>query len=1074
MRLPAFLAGRRNSAIVVGVLVIGCCAAVPAAAQGSSSSGLKNGGNAWQQGGRGDGLNRFVVSLASAVSPSTNGQSPTATTTPASTPQSTGGTDHLDLALLAHARAALGEGGSLDIDAQGRTVYVVGNRSMPVGVGAVQGNAPATADPAKELQALQEQPGIVSAQRLRDGTVLVATALTKADVEKLPNVAAASFSPSIPVAGAVAVPNDPYFNYDWHLRNTGWAQGQTATAGDDVDALDAWSITQGAGVVVADIDTGMDIHHEDLAASLWTNPNESCGTADTDGDGHAGDCHGWNFYRNNSDLENGGDDAHGTVTAGTIAAQINNGLGVSGLAPQAKIMVLVVGAGEVVDPNAAIQAVYYAVDHGANVINCSFGGGATAATISAWQAAIGYAQAHGVMLAIAAGNDSGNRDASPMYPANISNPAAVTVGASDANDAPASFSAYGKTTVALFAPGVLIATPSNDGGYVLESGTSLSAPLVAATLALEKSADPMATVAQLRARLLNNTTPVAKLAAMSSSGGILNAGAAVGAGPGVLHYRFGSFSAAQPGVAFAAKIGITGSAPAGTPELAVHLLTTYQNSTWAVSQTPITLDGSTLSTDDDGMVTFALTGSDFADGESYQPTLTLPAGTYALVAQIVVNGTPVGRPAAAVFTIGAASSGGGGSTGGSTGNDDTGAGSTGGGSTGTTPTDSGSSSGGADSAGDSTGNSSGGASGSSSAGGSTGGNTSDSTGSTGTHTGDSTGPTGGDGGGSSGSTGGSAGGGTGSTVGSTGTGSAGGSTGGPDTSGSTGGSDTSGSTGGSTGGSGAGSRSGGSTGENNSANQQFAGTDQFQITGLTPTVLTTSGGIEILTGRALPIDIRVLVGGTPAIVFGGNTSTTAVFLAPPMLPGSYDVAVYSQSKTTPTTLAQVLTYIANGTTGGAAGDSSGGSTGGNAGNSNGDTSGGSSGGAAGGGATTGSASTGGATTGDSSGNSTGNFTGGSTDGSTGGSTGDSTGGSTGGNTGGSTGGGSDTGGSTGGSTGGGTGGSTGNGTGSASPSVVITPSGLRLVQSATATTLGATLNWNATACSVGDCDGTPL
>ena len=667
MSLARSLAGRRTTVVAVATIVLGCCAVAPALAGGSSASGLTNAGNAWEGSDHGDGLNRFVVELAADTQATlkTAGATNSAAQAgnPAGTPGSTASTQHLDLALLAQARATLGGGGQLDVDSQGRTTYVAGGRSMLVGASAVQtpaGPAQPAANPATapdtadaQLAALQHEPGVVSAQRLHDGSVLLATSLSKADVAKLPNIVSATASESVPVADAVAVPNDPFFNYDWHLHNTGWASGQSATAGDDVDALDAWSVTKGAGVVVADLDTGFDTSHPDLAGTLWSNPNEACGSTDTDGDGYAGDCHGWNFYRGSADLDNGGDDAHGTMTAGAIAAQVNNGLGVAGLAPDAKLMVLVVGAGENVDMAAATQAIYYAVDHGANVINCSFGGALSGPPLAALQAAVDYAAAHGVMLAVSAANDSGNRDVSPVYPANISSPALLSVGSTDANDHPSSFSGYGKKTVALFAPGSLIAVTNNQGGYSLASGTSFSAPLVAATLALEKSADPSATVTELRARLLNSTTPVAALTQLAASGGRLNAGGAVGSGPGVLHYRFGGFASAQPGVAFDAHVTVTGAAPAGPYELKLQLLTNYENKTWAVSQTPITLGSASATTDDDGAVTFSIDGTGFADGAQFQPGLTLPEGTYALVAQVIADGTPIGRPTAAVFDVAA-------------------------------------------------------------------------------------------------------------------------------------------------------------------------------------------------------------------------------------------------------------------------------------------------------------------------------------------------------------------------------------------------------------------------------------
>jgi serine protease len=129
---------------------------------------------------------------------------------------------------------------------------------------------------------------------------------------------------------AATAPTDPYFAYSWGLQNTGRNPVWPAkVAGADVDALTAWEHSRGAGVVVAVIDNGYDTSHPDLASALWTNPDESCDPAvDLDGNGYKGDCHGWNLYRNNNDVANlyNGQSlgSHGTPVSGIAAAQIDN------------------------------------------------------------------------------------------------------------------------------------------------------------------------------------------------------------------------------------------------------------------------------------------------------------------------------------------------------------------------------------------------------------------------------------------------------------------------------------------------------------------------------------------------------------------------------------------------------------------------------------------------------------------------------------------------------------------------------------------------------------------------------
>lgn len=132
-----------------------------------------------------------------------------------------------------------------------------------------------------------------SIQPLDGATSLVATTLTRAQVEALPGVASAEASAQGEALGSVERADPHLATYGWNLRNTGDnAYLQDATAGADTGATRAWEATRGAGTVIALIDTGYDSDHPDLAGALWTNPKEACGKVDTDGDKLAGDCHG--------------------------------------------------------------------------------------------------------------------------------------------------------------------------------------------------------------------------------------------------------------------------------------------------------------------------------------------------------------------------------------------------------------------------------------------------------------------------------------------------------------------------------------------------------------------------------------------------------------------------------------------------------------------------------------------------------------------------------------------------------------------------------------------------------------
>ena len=167
------------------------------------------------------------------------------------------------------------------------------------------------------------------------------------------------------------LPNDPLFDYQWHLFNTG--QG-TGADNQDIFAPEAWALRNSSpNVTVAVIDGGIDINHEDLDDNLWVNPGEIPGNLiDDDNNGLTDDYHGWNFA-NNSPLNIG--DNHGTHVAGTIGAEGNNNTGVTGVTWDVNLMSLDVFGGPLGGSDIAIiDAIYYAVNYGADVINMSLGG----------------------------------------------------------------------------------------------------------------------------------------------------------------------------------------------------------------------------------------------------------------------------------------------------------------------------------------------------------------------------------------------------------------------------------------------------------------------------------------------------------------------------------------------------------------------------------------------------------------------------------------------------------------------------------------------------------------------------
>ena len=247
-------------------------------------------------------------------------------------------------------------------------------------------------------------------------------------------------------------PSDPFFSELWGLHNVGQTGG---TIDADIDAPEAWSISTGSSsVVIAVIDTGVDTSHPDLLPNLWTNPSESTGMSgiDDDGNGYVDDIHGWDFVDEDGDPSDY--NGHGTHVAGTIAAKGDNGTGITGVMWSAQIMPLrFLGASGAGDTAAAVEAVYYAVDNGAKVINASWGGGGYSRAL---YDALAYALGKDVLFVAAGGNEGNDNDLFPFYPCGYDLPNVICVAATDDRDELAWFSNYGARKVHLGAPGVSI------------------------------------------------------------------------------------------------------------------------------------------------------------------------------------------------------------------------------------------------------------------------------------------------------------------------------------------------------------------------------------------------------------------------------------------------------------------------------------------------------------------------------------------------------------------------------------------------------------------------------------------
>ena len=306
-----------------------------------------------------------------------------------------------------------------------------------------------------------------------------------------------------------SVPDDPQFSEQWNLPAMGWEQA-TAVGGDTV--------------LVAVIDSGLDLAHPDIVQQVWVNDVEKRGKAgvDDDGNGYIDDVTGWDFV-DAPGLPGSGDfldrdsdptdeSGHGTHVTGIIAASVGNGLGIAGIAPEVRVMPLRAGfnvsaSGYLEDDDIA-AAIVYAVENGARIINMSFGDPNPSNLL---RDAVRYAADAGCVCVAAAGNEGGDE---VFYPARSDE--TIAVAASDSAGRILSFSNRG-FSIDLAAPGLRI--PSLEpGGFGVRSGTSMAAAHVSGVAALILARNPQFTPALVRSTLANRARDLAPAGWDASSG----------------------------------------------------------------------------------------------------------------------------------------------------------------------------------------------------------------------------------------------------------------------------------------------------------------------------------------------------------------------------------------------------------------------------------------------------------------------------------------------------------------------------------------------------------------------------
>jgi len=319
---------------------------------------------------------------------------------------------------------------------------------------------------------------------------------------KLPGVEYAE--PNYIVQAAV-IPSDVHYTDQWYLKR--------------ISATSAWDINNTSqNIIVAVVDSGVQILHPDIKPNLWINSSEIQGNnKDDDKNGLVDDIYGWDFVNNFADpspkFKKGfteGGVIHGTVVAGIVAARGNNNQGIAGISWQTKIMSLKAlddqGNGNMA---AVIKSVDYAINKGANVINLSFVGFNHSRAL---EDALRRARSAGVMVVAPAGNEDAvshglNLNQKPLYPAcyrdTDGKKLVIGVAATDGMDQKTAFSGYGSKCVDISAPGISffstsVYAPDKTGeGKTFNqyydgfwSGTSMAVPIISGTLALIQGTNP--------------------------------------------------------------------------------------------------------------------------------------------------------------------------------------------------------------------------------------------------------------------------------------------------------------------------------------------------------------------------------------------------------------------------------------------------------------------------------------------------------------------------------------------------------------------------------------------------------
>lgn len=320
-------------------------------------------------------------------------------------------------------------------------------------------------------------------------------------------------------------PDDPFYSSQWELARS---PRTYLPFPDGINAPGAWKIrTSAASVIVAVIDTGINYTHEDLVANMWHNNHPICNDIYGCDAVHTATTNGKVTYRGDPmDVMHHGANGHGTMCAGIIGAVGNNNIGITGIAWEVQLMACkFFDETDHAADSDAIFCIDYACNHGAKIINCSWGHSGINVDASSLLEALKRAQSQGVIIVTAAGNSGNNNDLLPEYPASFGLDNILAVASTDGNDHLAQHSNYGPTTVHLGAPGssiystsIITTDISHHPFYDHMSGTSMAAPHVTGALALMIAEFPNLSYHEIIEKLVKATDPVPDLQGKTIAG----------------------------------------------------------------------------------------------------------------------------------------------------------------------------------------------------------------------------------------------------------------------------------------------------------------------------------------------------------------------------------------------------------------------------------------------------------------------------------------------------------------------------------------------------------------------------